>query len=203
MSQSKLEELFDRIELLQQEIEQEIDHKLEEKRELFQYTLNKGKVRFEKRIHEIQIKYKKGILPYLRDAKLSHILSAPIIYSVIIPIALLDLSVSFYQHTCFRVYGIERVDRSNYVIIDRQHLVYLNTIEKINCMYCGYGNGVIAFVREVFARTEQYWCPIKHASKQLDAHQLTEKFTDYGDAKAYQEKLITLRKALSQQNEIT
>lgn len=203
MSQSNLEELFDRIDRLQQELEQELELKLKEKREKFQYTLNKGKVRFEKRIHEIQLKYKKGLIPYLREAKLAHILSAPIIYSVIIPIALIDLSVSIYQHTCFRLYDIERVKRSDYVVIDRQHLAYLNAIEKMNCMYCGYGNGVIAYVREIIARTEQYWCPIKHASKHLDPHQLTDKFTDYGDAQAYKNKLDSLRKSLALQNDTT
>ena len=109
---TKLEELFDRIDLLQQELEHELELKLKEKREIFQYSLHKGKVRFEKNIHEIQLKYKKGIFPYLRDAKITHILSAPIIYSVIIPIAFVDLGVSFYQHTCFRIYGIARVKRS-------------------------------------------------------------------------------------------
>ena len=203
MSQSKLEDLFDRIELLQKEIEQELDLKLKEKRELFQYTLKKGKVRFEKRIHEIQRKYKKGIFPYLRDAKLVHVLSAPIIYSIIFPIILIDFSVSFYQHTCFRLYGIAIVKRSDYVVIDRQHLAYLNAIEKLNCMYCGYGNGVISYVREIIARTEQYWCPIKHASKHLDPHQLTDKFTDYGDAQAYKDKLEMLRASLAKKNEIT
>lgn len=203
MSQSNLEELFDRIDGLQKELEHELEIKLKDKRERFQYSLNEGKVRFEKSVHDIQRKYKKGIFLYLYDAKITHILTAPIIYSVVLPIALIDISVSFYQHTCFRIYGIARVKRSDYVVIDRQHLAYLNAIEKMNCMYCGYGNGVIAYVREIIARTEQYWCPIKHAGKNPDAHRLTEKFTDYGDAQAYKDKLKSLRSALADKNENT
>ena len=56
-----------------------------------------------------------------------------------------------------------QVKRSEYVIIDRNHLSYLNLIEAFNCVYCGYANGVIAYVREIASRTEQHWCPIKHA----------------------------------------
>lgn len=29
-----------------------------------------------------------------------------------------------------------------YVVFDRRHLAYLNAIEKLNCAYCEYGNGV-------------------------------------------------------------
>jgi len=197
MSQTKIDELFDRLESLQIELEKELERKLKEKRVLFQYTLKKGKVRFEKHIHALQRQYKKGIFPYLRDAKLTHVLSSPIVYSVIVPLVIIDLSVSFYQHTCFRLYNIQRVKRSNYIVIDRQHLAYLNVIEKLNCMYCGYGNGVMAYVREVIARTEQYWCPIKHANKITDAHHLNDHFVDYGDAQAYKDKLEDIRQLLT------
>jgi hypothetical protein len=33
-----------------------------------------------------------------------------------------------------------------------------------------YANGVFAYVREVGSRTEQYWCPIKHARRVLGVH---------------------------------
>ena len=84
---------------------------------------------------------------------------------MVLPIALLDLWASVYQWVCFPVYGISRVRRSAYVVIDRQHLAYLNAIEKLNCVYCGYGNGVFAYVREIAGRTEQYRCPIRHARR--------------------------------------
>ncbi|MCH9740876.1 MAG: hypothetical protein K0U38_08570 [Epsilonproteobacteria bacterium] len=53
--------------------------------------------------------------------------------------------------------------RSDYVVLDRYNLFYLDKVEKINCLYCEYFNGVIGYVREIAARTEQFWCPIKHS----------------------------------------
>ena len=200
MVQTKLDEILARLQSLQDELETELEALLEEKREFFQYTFEKGKVRFKKQIRELQRKHKKGLLKYLIDAEFRHVISAPFIYSIIFPVLLLDITVTFYQHICFRLYGIPRVQRSKYLVIDRQHLEYLNALEKLNCMYCGYGNGVMSYVREIIARTEQYWCPIKHANKILDAHSWTENYADYGDASAYREKLVELRKAVANIN---
>ncbi len=198
MPQRQYEEILSRIHSLQKQLEQEFEHLLSEKRAQFQYNLKKGKVIFEKSMRDFQRRQRKGLWLYLRQAKPMHIITAPIIYSVIIPLILLDLAVSIYQQICFRVYGIPLVARADYIVIDRHHLAYLNSIEKFNCMYCGYGNGLIAYIREIFARTEQYWCPIKHARRSLSQHQYAEKFVDYGDADAYQKKLPLLRKELNQ-----
>jgi hypothetical protein len=81
-------------------------------------------------------------------------------------------------------------------VIDRQHLDYLNAIEKFNCMYCGYGNGLTAYIREVFSRTEQFWCPVKHARRAVNAYQRTETFVNYGDVVKYKEQLKFLREKL-------
>lgn len=103
---------------------------------------------------------------YLLEAPLLNILTTPIIWSCLLPAAILDLVVSIYHGVCFPVNGIPKVKRSDYIIIDRHALPYLNLIEKINCEYCGYFNGLIAYVQEIAARTEQYWCPIRHARKE-------------------------------------
>jgi len=197
MPQSKLDDILLRIQTLQDELENELERILEEKREYFQYTFEKGKVRFQKQIHALQRKHKKNLLKYFIDAKIRHILSVPFIYSIIFPLLFLDFAVTLYQHVCFRLYGIPLVKRSKYLVIDRQHLAYLNVVEKLNCMYCGYGNGLVAYIREIIARTEQYWCPIKHANKILDAHKLANNYVDYGDAQAYREKLETIRAAVA------
>ena len=73
------------------------------------------------------------------------------------------------------------------------HLAYLNAIEKINCAYCSYANGLLAYVREVASRTEEYWCPIKHARRVLGVHPRYGSFVDYGDADAYRHELERLR----------
>jgi hypothetical protein len=94
------------------------------------------------------------------------------------------------------LYRIERVDRTRFIVMDRQHLAYLNVIEKLNCMYCGYANGVLAYVREVAGRTEQYWCPIRHSKRTFREHAHYRDFVDYGDGNGYKRRLATLREEL-------
>lgn len=190
----RLNEALERFYALQKELEAEIDRLLQEKREQFHYHLERGRVRFEQGMRALHRRKRIGVWRYLRSARLKHILSAPIIYSVVVPFLALDFFVTVYQHTCFRLYGIPRVRRSDHIAIDRHQLAYLNAIEKFNCVYCGYGNGVIEYAREISARTEQYWCPIKHARRTRDPHHLTGHFLDYGDADAWREKLKDLRK---------
>lgn len=120
---------------------------------------------------------------------LASVLTAPIIYSIYIPLTLLDLMASIYQTVCFPIYGIEKVNRSDYVVIDRHKLSYLTWLEKLNCVYCGYGNGVLAYVSEIASRTESYWCPIKHEQKVQGPHQRYDSFCEYGDEPAYDRKL--------------
>jgi hypothetical protein len=93
---------------------------------------------------------------------------------------------------------IPLVRRSDYIALDRGKLAYLNGIEKANCNYCGYANGLLAYIREVTARTEQYWCPIKHARRVKGAHPHYRAFVDYGDAEGYKKELPVLRKTLRQ-----
>lgn len=97
------------------------------------------------------------------------------------PFILFDIALFLYQQICFRLYGIPLVKRSDYVIIDRHQLSYLNIFEKIYCMYCGYGIGIVAYAVEITARTEQYWCPIKHARRAKGRHSYYKNFIEYGD----------------------
>ena len=136
------------------------------------------------------------LIPYILSARLNNILALPVIYGMIFPLLILEFTVVSYQAICFRLFKIPRVKRSDYVAMKRHRLGYLNIIEKINCDYCGYANGLIAFSREVFARTEQYFCPIKHVDKILGAHERYEYFLKYGDAERYPEKLEALRQTL-------
>jgi len=127
------------------------------------------------------------LLRFLRDSPVLFIVTAPLIYAQIIPTLVADAFVTLYQWICFPVYGIPLVKRSEYVVMDRKYLAYLNLIEKINCIYCEYANGVIAYVREVASRTEQYWCPIKHVRKIKEPPQRYYEFLEYGDAEKFHE----------------
>lgn len=141
-----------------------------------------------------QRRYKTGLLRYLLRSRALVMLTAPVIYIGWVPFALMDLFVTLYQWICFPVYRIPRVRRGDYVVFDRADLPYLNLIEKFNCLYCSYGNGVAAYTREVAARTEQYWCPIKHARHIRAAHDRYPRFFDHGDAEAYRQGLNRLRR---------
>ena len=86
--------------------------------------------------------------------------------------------------------------RGDYLVFDRHPLGYLNFIEKIHCTYCEYGNGLMGYMAEILARTEEYFCPIKHACKILATHSRYNRFLAYGEADAYEAKLEEFRVAL-------
>jgi hypothetical protein len=125
---------------------------------------------------------------HLRTTELLVILSSPLIYACVLPFLMLDASVALYQLVCFPIYGIPKVRRKDYLVFDRGRLAYLNTIEKIGCIYCSYANGLLAMITEIAARTEQHFCPIKHARRLAQTHSRYGKFLPYGDAKAYRDK---------------
>jgi hypothetical protein len=189
----KISDLLARI----QQIELEIELEMKRKRAELQADFEETRVRFEHEVLEQQRRFKTGVIAYLLTANLLSVLTAPVIYALFFPMLLLDLSVTVYQHICFRAYGIPRVKRGDYFVYDRAHLAYLNLIEKINCAYCSYGNGLMAYGREVVARTEQYWCPIKHARKIMAAHPYYTGFVDFGDAQSYKDELEKLRTELT------
>jgi len=160
----------------------------------------KGKrVEFEQSIKETHRRLKTNFFRWLVLNRPQNLITGPIIYSMIIPLLITDFFVTFFQWTCFPIYGIKKVRRGDYIVFDRQQLNYLNFIEKFHCTYCAYGNGMIAYVSEVIARTEQYFCPIKHARKILGTHARYARFLEYGDAENYEEKLEEYRKALNKE----
>lgn len=179
------------------ELEACIEQQAQERRRHWQADFESRKVRFEAEVLAQQKRFRMGMLRYLFTAQWRNVLSVPFLYPVIVPLVLLDVSVTLYQWICFPLYRIPRVRRSHYFVFDRTHLAYLNLLEKFNCAYCSYGNGLVAYVREVVGLTEQYWCPIKHARKVLDAHPHYLDFADYGDAEHYQQELTRLRAALA------
>jgi hypothetical protein len=192
-AQDKLNELLCRLRDTRDEIENEIERLLEGKRRQFKYSLLRGKVVFDRNVKQLQQKQRISNLRYIFSAPVTTLLSAPVIYGMIVPLALLDLSITIYQHICFRVYKIPRVRRREFIVLDRHRLPYLNAIQKVNCLYCGYGNGLLAYAREIIARTEQYWCPIKHAIRAKGVHEREQRFFDYGDSEAWRNELQIIR----------
>ena len=181
-----IDELLLRIQTLQEELEEEYRKRREE--------LEQRRAQLAEEFLRTQRRYKIGLFRFLIRSRFLVVLTAPVIYAGWIPFLLMDLFVTLYQHICFPIYRIPRVRRADYVVMDRGELPYLNLVEKFNCFYCSYGNGVAAYAREVAARTEQYWCPIKHARRIRGAHERYPQFFDYGDAEAFRQGIERLRR---------
>ncbi|MEP7243893.1 MAG: hypothetical protein ABI885_09415 [Gammaproteobacteria bacterium] len=177
-------------------LEFELETELAKRRVEFAYGAHGRKIQFEERILMRHRQLKTRLARYFLDARPLMFLVAPLIYALVVPFALLDLLVTLYQRICFPAFGVPVVQRGIYMVLDREHLAYLNVIEKMNCAYCSYANGVVAYVREVASVTEQFWCPIKHARRVIGAHDRYAKFAAFGDAESYRKDLDRLRQEL-------
>jgi len=189
---SRVDALIDRIRLLEHELEVEFS----KQRSGFRFGLEHGRARFEEEAIRRLEERRTRLLKYVFSSPWLVAVTAPIIYSLLIPFLLVDLWVSIYQAVCFRVYRIPQVRRGRFMNFDRTGLPYLNTLEKLNCAYCSYINGVVAYVCEVASRTEQYWCPIKHTRRVVGAHRRYDGFENFGDGEGYRLHLADLRAAL-------
>lgn len=161
------------------------------------FKIHGKRIEFEQSIKLTHRRLKTGLFHWLVTYRPQNLITGPIIYAMILPLVILDLFVSFYQAICFPIYGVAKVSRMDYIVFDRQQLEYLNFIEKFHCTYCAYGSGLIAYVAEIVARTEQYFCPIKHARRILGTHSRYARFLDYGDAADYETRLEQFRIALA------
>lgn len=186
---NRMEEITQQIKVLEQELLREIQKREEE----FYYRIKGKKIVFEEGAKQYQKQFFVKVSAYFDSLPLLNILTIPFIWGCLFPAVFMDITVTLYQVICFTLYNIPKVKRSEFIVIDRHALAYLNIVEKINCVYCGYFNGLIAYVQEVAARTEQYWCPIKHARKVTVMHSRYHKFLEYGDCTDYQARLEKLR----------
>ncbi|MCC7272193.1 MAG: hypothetical protein IT561_05955 [Alphaproteobacteria bacterium] len=188
----ELERLRSRLRELEGQIERKVESRGAELRE----RLEREKVVFERSVLEQHRRIKVGLVRFLRESPFLTLVTAPVIYGLVVPLLLLDAALAVYQGICFRAWGIARVRRSDYIVLDRHRLAYLNAIQKLNCVYCGYANGVVALARELASRTEQYWCPIRHAQRIRGAHDRYGRFLAYGDAEGFHARLDELRDEL-------
>jgi hypothetical protein len=133
---------------------------------------------------------------YLARSRPRALLSLPFVYGMAVPFVVLDLAISLYQAASFPLYGIACVRRRDHFVLDRARLPYLNAIEKAHCAYCSYANGLLAYAREIVARTEQYWCPIKHSRRPSGVHDRYAAFAEYGDGAGYASRAQALRRSL-------
>lgn len=160
------------------------------------YQVRGKRIEFETAIRQSHRKLKRGLLRWIVTDRPQNFITGPIIYSLALPLLFLDLYVTIYQALCFPIYRIAKARRADYIIFDRWQLEYLNFFERFHCTYCAYANGLLAYTFEIAMRTEQYFCPIKHAHRVLGASARYERFLPYGDATDYHAKLNAFRVAL-------
>jgi hypothetical protein len=194
---SRIDDLIEQMRGLEAQTQVEFD----KRREDFAFTVQNRRIRFSEEVSELQRGLKTGVFKYVTGSTLLKVITAPVIYAGVVPMLMLDLFLWVYQSICFPVYGIPKVKRTGYLELDRGDLPYLNAIEKMNCAYCGYANGLASYFREISARTEQYWCPIKHARRIQSAHSRYPQFFEYGDAESYRLGLERLRASLAEADE--
>jgi hypothetical protein len=194
---SRIDDLIEQMRGLEAQTQVEFD----KRREDFAFTVQNRRIRFSEEVSELQRGLKTGVFKYVTGSTLLKVITAPVIYAGVVPMLLVDLFLWVYQSICFPVYGIPKVKRADYLELDRGDLPYLNAIEKMNCAYCGYANGLASYFREISARTEQYWCPIKHARRIQSAHSRYPQFFEYGDAESYRLGLERLRASLAEADE--
>jgi len=185
----KIRELLEEIE----EIKVKLSEEIEKQESHISYQIKNGYVTFEKEVMAKQRENMKNLLSWFREVPLLHLLSSPLIYAMIIPAIFLDIILFVYQQIIFRIYKFEFIKRSDYILFDHHYLGYLNPIEKLNCLYCSYFNGLMLYASAIAGRTELYFCPIKHAKKVIAQHQYYDQFLSYGDEEDYQQKLNELR----------
>jgi len=179
------------------ELENRVMVEVSREAEQFGYSLRQGRVAIEQEVARKHRLLATRIRTYLAESSLLVMATAPVVYSLVLPLALLDVFAWLYQAICFPIYGIPKVRRADYLIFDRHRLQYLNAIERAHCLYCSYANGLLAYVGEIAARTEQFWCPVKHARRVKGAHSRYYRFLAYGDAEHYTRDLERLRREFS------
>lgn len=181
-------------------LEDELNLAVREQGGRLRYQIEGRRVVFEQAMRETHRRVKLGVFRWFLTVRPQNYFTMPVIYGMALPMLALDLCVSLYQWICFPVYGIARVKRTDYFVFDHRHLAYLNIIEKSHCLYCSYAVGLLAFASEVVARTEQYFCPIKHARRVHGAHSRYKDFMEYGESEDFHARLEAYRSALAEES---
>jgi hypothetical protein len=96
------------------ELQAELDREIERRRKALGVGIRDRLVEFE---HGITLEHRRlrlGVRTFLGRSSIATIATAPVIYSLIIPLLIVDAWVGAYQAICFRAYRIPRVRRANY-----------------------------------------------------------------------------------------
>lgn len=136
-----------------------------------------------------KIEYKN---PYLINPKskmimqIRYLISTPFIYGMLIPMIIFHILIELYHRIVFSLYDIEYVDYKQHFIFKRYKLNKLTLLQKINCIYCEYGNGLASYIKSIIGKTEVYWCPIKNGRNKNFTHEYYNKFIDVDNVENFE-----------------
>ena len=131
-------------------VQAEIEAELAKRREKLRFHLENRRIVFEKEVLRIHHEIKTRASRYLIDANPLMILTAPVIYSLIVPVGCL-ISGHGVSGDLFSGYKIPMA-ACDYAGASTATISPISTSSKINCAL-PYANGAIAFAREVASRT--------------------------------------------------
>jgi hypothetical protein len=181
---SQLKKLTEKIDALNKALSREYARMAEK----YGFSIQQRTVTFLKEFRERNKKFRIPAWKYVVPTDVRHLISMPFIYIMIVPVVILDIFLTVYNRIALPLYRIPVVKRREYIIYDRQFLSYLNLIQKFNCLYCSYANGLMSYGTEIAARTERYWCPVKAAHKPIAHHGWYGDFADYGNPREWEER---------------
>ena len=98
-------------------LEDELRIALKEQQSSIFFQVNGKRVEFEQSIKEAHLRFKKNFFRWLITDRPQNLITGPIIYAMIIPLVITDIFITFYQLTCFPIYGIKKVKRGDYIIL--------------------------------------------------------------------------------------
>ena len=97
-------------------VEAEIEVELAKHAEELRFRIENRKIVFEQHVKRIHRAIKVRASRYFIEANPLIVLSAPVIYSLIVPVMLVDIWVMAYQAICFPVYRIPKVRRRDCLV---------------------------------------------------------------------------------------
>lgn len=182
--ESKIKKILEKIDALNESLKIEYA-RLADK---YGFSFREKTIIFFEKFKEKNKAFRIPVWKYIIPKDIRHCISMPFIYMMIIPAVILDVFITIYNLTAIPLYRIPRIKRKDHFIYDRQYLDYLNVLQKINCLYCSYVNGLFSYASEIGARTERYWCPIKAAHNPKSYHSFYKDFADYGNPEEWNKK---------------
>ena len=141
---SSIDDLLSKIKLMEQELLEEI----QSQQQNFAYEIQQKRIYFEKQVVQQHKTLCSTVIDYLKNASFKHILTVPVIWAILIPAVLLDITVTLYQADLFSSVWHPQSQTGGLYVFDRRYLSYLNIVEKINVLIAATLTAVLPIFRK-------------------------------------------------------